>query len=37
MKKVSRESKNIRRICRLSDRKEMTVQNFSCYPIHNTH
>ena len=31
MKKVSKQSKQIRRICRLSDRKEMTVQNFSRY------
>ena len=33
MKKVSKESKNIRRVCRLSDRKEMTVQNFFRYPV----
>jgi hypothetical protein len=32
MKKASQESKNVCRICRLSDRKEMTVQNFSRYP-----
>lgn len=32
MKKVSKNSKNICRVCRLSDRKEMTVQNFSRYP-----
>ena len=32
MKQVSQKSKNIRRVCRLSDRKEMTVQNFSRYP-----
>lgn len=31
MKKVSKQSKQIRRVCRLSDRKEMTVQNFSRY------
>lgn len=31
MKKVSQESKDICRVCRLSDRKEMTVQNFSRY------
>lgn len=33
MKKVSQKSKDVCRICRLSDRKEMTVQNFSRYPI----
>lgn len=33
MKKSSQKSKNICRVCRLSDRKEMTVQNFSRYPI----
>ena len=32
MKKVSQKSKDIRRVCRLSDQKEMTVQNFSRYP-----
>ena len=31
MKKVSKQSKQICRVCRLSDRKEMTVQNFSRY------
>jgi hypothetical protein len=31
MKKVSQESKNVRRVCRVSDRKEMTVQNFFRY------
>lgn len=31
MKKVSKKSKDICRVCRLSDRKEMTVQNFSRY------
>lgn len=31
MKKVSQESKNIRRVCRLHDKKEMTVQNFFRY------
>lgn len=33
MKKVSKKSKEICRVCRLSDRKEMTVQNFSRYSI----
>lgn len=32
MKQVSQDSKNICRVCRLSDRKEMTVQNFARYP-----
>lgn len=31
MKAVSKQSKNICRVCRLSDRKEMTVQNFFRY------
>jgi len=31
MKAVSQQSKNICRVCRLSDRKEMTVQNFFRY------
>ena len=31
MKKVSKKSKEICRVCRLSDHKEMTVQNFSRY------
>ena len=31
MKKVSKKSKEVCRVCRLSDRKEMTVQNFSRY------
>ena len=31
MKKVSQESKNICRVCRLSDKKEMTVQNYFKY------
>jgi hypothetical protein len=33
MKQVSQDSKNLCRVCRLSDKKEMTVQNFSRYPI----
>lgn len=33
MKEVSQKSKDIRRVCRLSDRKEMTVQNFSRYSV----
>lgn len=33
MKTVSQQSKDTCRICRLSDRKEMTVQNFSRYPV----
>jgi hypothetical protein len=33
MKKVSQQSKNLCRVCRLSDQKEMTVQNFSRYPV----
>ena len=32
MKTASKKSKQVYRICRLSDRKEMTVQNFSRYP-----
>ena len=31
MKKVTKLSKSIRRVCRLSDKKEMTVQNFFKY------
>lgn len=33
MKEVSKKSKDVCRVCRLSDRKEMTVQNFSRYPV----
>jgi alpha-galactosidase/6-phospho-beta-glucosidase family protein len=31
MKAISQQSKNICRVCRLSDRKEMTIQNFFRY------
>ena len=33
MREVSQQSKDLCRVCRLSDRKEMTVQNFSRYPV----